>query len=343
MQYKFTFILLLWTTIGAYSQQISNPLFDQGSEVLIDRLPENEFYYTHIFQQGQTVYSLAKTFKASVSAIYAMNNLTAKSSINIGQTVKVPFSLNALYTEKSSSVLSINKFVPVYYVAQPKETLYRIGKTYFGQEVSTFSKRNKINGTAIYKGQKLLIGWLPIDDQGLVVKFNSSIVLADDAKKVEILTKKINNKRPIREKFTTTIVPSELITKSGNKEMVSSPKEIKELIATASEELSDSQAIKLELSPTTRKLHSRGIGIWERDSQTTEKAFVLHHTAKKGSIIELYNPQLNLRTRAKVLGRIPLETYPSDISVIMSKKVANSLGALDTRFMVELTFIEDIR
>jgi len=27
----------------------------------------------------------------------------------------------------------------------------------------------------------------------------------------------------------------------------------------------------------------------------------------------------------------------------MSKKVANSLGALDTRFMVELTFIEDIR
>ena len=343
MQYKFTFILLLLWTTGAYSQQISNPLFDQGSEVLIDRLPENEFYYTHIFQQGQTVYSLAKTFKASVSQIYSMNNLTAKSSINIGQTVKVPFSLNALYTEKSSSVLSINKFVPVYYVAQPKETLYRIGKIYFGQEVSTFSKRNKINGTAIYKGQKLLIGWLPIDDQGVVVQFNSTIVIADEAKKVEILTKTINNKRPIREKFTTTIVTSELITESGNKVTVSNPKEIKEVIATASEELSDSLAIKLELSPTTRKRHSRGIGIWERDSHTMEKAFVLHHTAKKGSIIELYNPQLNLRTRAKVLGRIPLETYPSDISVIMSKKVANSLGALDTRFMVELTFIEDIK
>ena len=339
MQYKFTFILLLLWTTGAYSQQISNPLFDQGSEVLIDRLPENEFYYTHIFQQGQTVYSLAKTFKASVSQIYSMNNLTAKSSINIGQTVKVPFSLNALYTEKSSSVLSINKFVPVYYVAQPKETLYRIGKIYFGQEVSTFSKRNKINGTAIYKGQKLLIGWLPINDQGVVVQFNSTIVIADEAKKVEILTKTINNKRPIREKFTTTIVTSELITESGNKVTVSNPKEIKEVIATASESL----AIKLELSPTTRKRHSRGIGIWERDSQTMEKAFVLHHTAKKGSIIELYNPQLNLRTRAKVLGRIPLGTYPSDISVIMSKKVANSLGALDTRFMVELTFIEDIK
>ena len=343
MQYKFTFILLLWTTIGAYSQQISNPLFDQGSEVLIDRLPENEFYYTHIFQQGQTVYSLAKTFKTSVSEIFAMNNLTAKSSINICQTLKVPFSLNALYTENSSSVLSINKFVPVYYVAQPKETLYRISKIYFRQEASTFSKRNKINGTAIYKGQKLLIGWLPIDDQGLFVQFNSTILIADEAKKGEILTKMINNKRPIKEKFTTTIVTSELIMESEKKVIVSHPKQTKEVTATASEELSDSLAIKLELSPTTKKRHSRGIGIWERNSQTMEKAFVLHHTAKKGSIIELYNPQLNLRTRAKVLGRIPLETYPSDISVIMSKKVANSLGALDTRFMVELTFIEDIR
>ena len=247
MQYKFTFILLLWTTIGAYSQQISNPLFDQGSEVLIDRLPENEFYYTHIFQQGQTVYSLAKTFKTSVSEIFAMNNLTAKSSINIGQTVKVPFSLNALYTENSSSVLSINKFVPVYYVAQPKETLYRISKIYFRQEASTFSKRNKINGTAIYKGQKLLIGWLPIDDQGLVVQFNSTILIADEAKKGEILTKMINNKRPIKEKFTTTIVTSELIMESEKKVIVSHPKQTKEVTATASEELSDSLAIKLEL------------------------------------------------------------------------------------------------
>ena len=91
---------------------------------------------------------------------------------------------------------------------RPKETLYRISKIYFRQEASTFSKRNKINGTAIYKGQKLLIGWLPIDDQGLVVQFNSTILIADEAKKGEILTKMINNKRPIKEKFTTTIVTS---------------------------------------------------------------------------------------------------------------------------------------
>ena len=348
MQYKFTFILMITIITGAYSQQSSSPLIDQGSEVFIDRLPENDFYYTHIFQQGQTVYSLARTFKTSVSEIYAMNNLTAKSPIDIGQTVKVPFSLNALYTERSSSVQSSNKFVPVYYEAQPKETLYGIGKTYFGQDVSTFAKRNKINGTSISIGQKLLIGWLPINGEGAVVQVNTTIVKANEEKKDATLEKTKKVERPIKEKFITTIVTPESIIESENEVTVPNPNEIKYEIAMASEELPDSLAIKLEtpileVAPTIRTRRTRGIGIWERDGHAREKAFVLHHTAKKGSTIELYNPQLNLRTRAKVLGRIPMGTYPSDVSVIMSRKVADSLGALDTRFMVELTFEEDIK
>ena len=386
MQNKFTFILLLVCITQAYSQQSSNPLIDQGSEVLIDRLPENDFFYTHIFQKGQTVYSLARTFKTSVSEIYAMNNLSANSSIDVGQTVKVPFALDALYTEKSSSVQSSNKFVPVYYLAQPKETLYRIGKTYFGQDVSTFSKRNKINGTSISIGQKLLIGWLPLSGEGAAIRVNTTIVreekvaqkekiepiVAAKAKKTIEINKEIQAvmvnesvevddpiekmtieksdkvERPRREKFITTIVTPESINASEDEVTVPNPSDIKEEIATASEEISDTLAIIIEepiieVAPTTRTRRTRGIGIWERDSQSESMAFVLHHTAKKGSTIELYNPQLNLRTKAKVLGRIPLGTYPSDVSVIMSKKVANSLGALDTRFMVELSFVEDIK
>ncbi len=347
MKHKFTFILLLVCITGAYSQQSSNPLIDQGSEVLLDRLPENDFYYTHIFQKGQTVYSLARTFKTSVSEIYAMNNLNAKSSIDIGQTVKVPFSLNALYTEKSPSVFASNKFVPVYYIAQPKETLYRIGKTYFGQDVATFASRNKINGTSISIGQKLLIGWLPINGEGAVVQVNTTIIKADEVKKSDTVEGVVSSPRPMREKFVTTIVTPESLTETEDNVTVPSPSKIKNELATASEELPDSLATKLEapvveVAPTTRTRRTRGIGIWERNGPSKQKAFVLHHTAKKGSTIELYNPQLNLRTTAKVLGRIPMGTYPSDVSVIMSRKVADSLGALDTRFMVELKFIEDL-
>ncbi len=400
MQYKFTFILLITLITGAYSQQSSNPLIDQGSEVLIDRLPENDFFYTHVFQKGQTVYSLARTFKTSVREIYALNNLSANSPIDIGQTVKVPFSISSLYTEASSTASTSNKYVPVYYVVQPKETLYGIGKTYFNQDVATFAKRNKIKGTAISIGQKLLIGWLPLNGEGPIVRVNTTLVKSDlavktnktetaieneiaqkikrsqhkeeaeiaqksenvdVAKKISEVEKKetiddikqtiIASKftsKPQREKFVTTIVTPESIKDNKDKVHVPNPNDIKEEIEMASEEIPDTLATKIELpekkaAPLTKTRQTRGIGIWERDSKVSSMSFVLHHTAKKGSTIELYNPQLNRRTTAKVLGRIPLGTYPSDVSVIMSKKVAESLGALDTRIMVELKFIEDLR
>ncbi len=395
MQYKFTLIFLIISITQSYSQQQSNRMIQQGSEVLIDRLQENNFYYTHIIQKGQTVYSLARTFRTSVSKIYSMNNINAKSAISIGQTIKVPFDVNTLYTEESTKNPSSNKFVPVYYIAQAKETLYGIGKTYFGQDVAMFSKRNKINGTSISIGQKLLIGWLPINGDGIAVRVNTTIVKTDkvpnpenkyaklerthkkdviknddaqltasnqpikgvidtesirveDTVEKRVVERAVKVKNIRRAKFITTIVTPQSIIANHNKISVPNPSEIRVEIASASEELSDTLTTKLEepiikKAPSTRTRHTRGIGIWERDSKVGQMAFVLHHTAKKGSTIELYNPQLKLRTRAKVLGRIPMGTYPSDVSVIMSRKVANSLGALDTRFMVELNFVEEIK
>ena len=344
MKIIFSFLLFLTILSGTYAQQSNNPFIDQGSEVLIDRLPQNEFFYTHVIQKGQTVYSLARTFKTSVKEIYTSNNLSANTPIDIGQTIKVPFDVTSLYTEQSTAVTS-TRFVPVYYIAQPKETLYGIGKTYFKQDLATFAKRNKINGTAISIGQKLLIGWLPLDgQQGTTVKVNTTVSKSDrpiaNAAKPRPITK------PTREKFVTTIVTPESITESENEVTVPNPTDVTAEFESASEEISDSVSIllteKIEVAPTKRKRHTRGIGIWERDSQSGSMAFVLHHTAKKGSMIELYNPQLNRRTTAKVLGPIPMGTYPSDVTVIMSKKVAESLGALDTRIMVELSFEEDI-
>jgi len=136
MKIIFSFLLFLTILSGSYAQQSNNPFIDQGSEVLIDRLPQNEFFYTHVIQKGQTVYSLARTFKTSVKEIYTSNNLSANTPIDIGQTIKVPFDVTSLYTEQSTAVTS-TRFVPVYYIAQPKETLYGIGKTYFKQDLAT--------------------------------------------------------------------------------------------------------------------------------------------------------------------------------------------------------------
>ncbi len=85
--------------------------------------------------------------------------------------------------------------------------------------------------------------------------------------------------------------------------------------------------------------YKKGIAFWDKSS-TTNQLFVLHKTAKVNSEIELYNPVQGIRTMAKVVANIPRNTYPADIDVILSPATAKQLGALDSRFLVEMKYFE---
>ncbi len=85
--------------------------------------------------------------------------------------------------------------------------------------------------------------------------------------------------------------------------------------------------------------YKKGIAYWDKSSATNQ-LFVLHKTAKVNSEIELYNPVQGIRTMAKVVAHIPRNTYPDDIDVILSPATAKQLGALDSRFLVEMKYFE---
>ena len=84
----------------------------------------------------------------------------------------------------------------------------------------------------------------------------------------------------------------------------------------------------------------RGIAYWERRDYQNSELVVMHPTARLNTNISLYNPMLNRKVEAKVVRELPRESYPEDISVVISPSVANALGALDKRFLVEMTYIE---
>lgn len=83
----------------------------------------------------------------------------------------------------------------------------------------------------------------------------------------------------------------------------------------------------------------RGIAYVNKGSKNNGM-FVLHSTAKISSDVELYNPLRKTTVRAKVIGRIPEGTYMNDIDVVLSSGTANSLGALDGRFMIDIKYQE---
>jgi rare lipoprotein A (peptidoglycan hydrolase) len=76
----------------------------------------------------------------------------------------------------------------------------------------------------------------------------------------------------------------------------------------------------------------------EDDSLDPNKKLVLHRTAPIGTVIRITNPMTNRTTFAKVVGRFTDNEQTKDVIIVMTKNVAQSLGALDKRFQVSLSY-----
>jgi LysM repeat protein len=83
----------------------------------------------------------------------------------------------------------------------------------------------------------------------------------------------------------------------------------------------------------------KGVATWmDDDGLDPNKMLVLHRTAPIGTVIKITNIMTNRTTFAKVVGRFTDTEQTKDVIIVMTKNVAQSLGALDKRFQVNLSY-----
>ncbi|MDF2431525.1 MAG: hypothetical protein JWP44_1156, partial [Mucilaginibacter sp.] len=83
----------------------------------------------------------------------------------------------------------------------------------------------------------------------------------------------------------------------------------------------------------------KGVATWiDEPSLDPSKKLVLHRYAPIGTVIKITNPMTNRTTFAKVVGRFSDSEATRDVIIVMTKNVADSLGALDKRFHVNITY-----
>ncbi len=82
----------------------------------------------------------------------------------------------------------------------------------------------------------------------------------------------------------------------------------------------------------------RGLAYWHVIDNSYSDYVVMHKEAPINSEIKIYNPMMDRSIDAVVVGSIPEKSYPDNIRVVISPAVANALGALDKRFIVEMTY-----
>jgi len=85
-----------------------------------------------------------------------------------------------------------------------------------------------------------------------------------------------------------------------------------------------------------------GIGLWDKNDPDATNLYVFHRTAKINSIVKLHNPVTDRTVNAVVIGHILDKIYSKDIDVVVTRGVAVSLGAMDSRFSVDIKYTEKV-
>ncbi|MES2653208.1 MAG: LysM peptidoglycan-binding domain-containing protein [Bacteroidota bacterium] len=87
------------------------------------------------------------------------------------------------------------------------------------------------------------------------------------------------------------------------------------------------------------QFNEKGIAAWIADQDLDPaKMLVLHRTAPVGTIIKVINPMTNRSAYAKVVGKFTENETTKDVIIVMTKAVADAVGALDKRFFCNLNY-----
>lgn len=88
-----------------------------------------------------------------------------------------------------------------------------------------------------------------------------------------------------------------------------------------------------------RETSEKGVGIWMENLETKNNTnLALHRTAPVGTVLKITNPINNSITYAKVVGKFADNSETQDAIVVLSRSAASYVGAVDKRFLVEITY-----
>ena len=88
------------------------------------------------------------------------------------------------------------------------------------------------------------------------------------------------------------------------------------------------------------KKSQRGTSIWKKSSSRDTKLYALHRTAPIGTIIQVYCPSSKRTLYVEVKGRMSDNIYRENFIIYLSPAAATSLGAVNERLRVELTYYQ---
>lgn len=308
---------------------------------------------------------LAERFGTTVNEIKRVNNL---SSINlqIGQVLKIPTNgTSTVPVEQPSNTKTVvdakttisNDGKSIEHTVKAKENLNLLAEKY-STTVDEIKRANGLSSNNLSIGQVLKIPAshtapaieAPVNrptNTKVETSSNNNIAsgtfehVVAEGETIYSIAKKYN--LTTYQLKTSNNLSADAVT-VGQKLTIKGPRSVA-AVDSDEEETANGNTIKdpsLRYSPSKYgiiQLEEKGTAVWIADPDLdATKMLVLHRTAPVGTIIKVTNPMSNRSAFAKVVGKFTENETTKDVIIVMTKAVADAVGALDKRFFCNLTY-----
>lgn len=298
-------LLTITTTLFAKTTLVDSVGVENldGKKVILHKLDPKDNYY-----------SIGRRYNVKPGEIIKFNN---NAALKIGGIVKVPTDRPFLETTRPA-VVEKHVTPPPAVTQQPKQE--QVAQQPAKQEVAPANTSGATQQYKVSAGETLY---------SIAKRFNSTV---EDITKLNGLT-------------TTTVTPGQILqVKSGTADNPPPAPVANNPVAKR-----DSTSYVSGVDSADRKLNANRFGLFEKSekgvatwiddtSLDPNKKLVLHRTAPIGTVVKITNPMTGRTSFAKVVGRFTDNESTKDVILVMTKNVAESIGALDKRIRVTISY-----
>ncbi len=151
MRLRATALLLISFVFVQFAQSQSNELIVLGQT--------GKLYLEHTVVAKENWYSIGRLYNVNPKEL-APYNQVAMAPLVIGQTLHIP--LSATNFSQDGVKTPAETLVPLMYVVQEKEWMYRISVNHDKVPIPTLEKWNHITGAQVHPGMHLIVGYLKV-------------------------------------------------------------------------------------------------------------------------------------------------------------------------------------
>lgn len=309
-----------------------------GTETINGRV-----FVIHRVSEKETLYGLSKRYGTTVDAIIEFNP-TADAGLEIGQIIKIPYVPRSVIRAGAGQIHTV----------AAKETMFSISQLY-NVSIEEIKRWNNLSDNALSIGQELVIKASGHEDSNVVTTsvstdrlhvvepretmFSISKRYGVTINEIRDWNKLEGNEISIGQELIVIVGPPKAMPKRETPQPVVEPKvEVDKQFVPSQPEVKE-QTIRISESvKNTDEIMQSGLAELIEGTEGNRKYLALHRTAPVGTILKVRNEMNNREVFVRVMGKLPDTPLTNKLVIKISKSAYDRLGAIDSRFRVEVTY-----